>query len=198
MKHLLLIAAVAITLAGCGNGDTGGAVAEGSATTVQLAPPAPGPAAPTGPMTTPHWYGVDHDAETVHMTITAGAVPDHNYWNFNGHIKGALAITVPEGYTVTIDLVNQDPAMAHSLGISSELTNFMVPPAPNPVFAGAITDNPQSMIDATMPGETATIQFVADTAGSYSMVCYIAGHTAIGMWLFFNVSASREAGVQGP
>ena len=53
------------------------------------------------------------------------------------------------------------------------------------------------MIEATMPGETETIQFVAGTAGNYSMLCYIAGHTAIGMWLYFNVSGSGEAGVQG-
>jgi hypothetical protein len=29
------------------------------------------------------------------------------------------------------------------------------------------------------------------------MVCYIASHTTIGMWRYFNVSGSGEAGVQG-
>ena len=48
-----------------------------------------------------------------------------------------------------------------------------------------------------MPGETATIQFVADAAGNYHMVCYVPGHTAIGMWLYFNVTESEEVGVQG-
>ena len=71
------------------------------------------------------------------------------------------------------------------------------PPAPAPVFTGAITKYPQSMTDATASGESQTIQFVADTAGQYSMVCYIAGHSTVGMWLYFNVSASGEAGVQG-
>ncbi len=148
-------------------------------------------------MTMPEWYGIDHDARTVHLTVTAGTIPDNNYWNFNGHIKGGLAITVPEGYTVTIDFVNEDPIMAHSLGISPELANFAMPPASEPVFAGAITDDAQSMIDATMPGETETIQFVADTAGEYSLVCYIPGHTTIGMWVYFNVSGSGKTGVQG-
>ena len=198
MKNYLLIPAVAITFAACGGGDAGGAGAADAGAVSQpvVARPA-AHAAPTGPMTMPDWYGVDHTARTVHLTVTAGAVPDNNYWNFNGYINGELAITVPEGYTVTIALVNEDPIMAHSLGISPELANFATPPAPEPVFAGAITEDAQSMIDATMPGETDTIQFVADTAGEYSLVCYIAGHTTIGMWLYFNVSGSGKAGVQG-
>ncbi len=198
MKNYLLIPTVVITLAACGGADAGnaGAADDGAASqpvVVRAAKSAP----PTGPVTMPHWYDVDHDAKTVRLTITAGATPDNNYWNFNGHIKGELAITVPEGYAVTIDFANDDPIMAHSLGISPELSNFASPPTLAPVFAGAITDDAQSMTDATMPGETETIQFVADTAGEYSMVCYVAGHTTIGMWLYFNVSGSGEAGVQG-
>lgn len=155
------------------------------------------PAAPTGALTIPDWYAVDNDARTVSMTMTAGSTPDNNYWNFNGAIKGEHAIVVPEGYTVTIELVNQDPNMAHSLGIQAGYTDPMLPPAPTPAFDGAITPNPQSMIDGTMPGQSATITFVADAAGNYTMVCYIAGHTALGMWLFFDVSANGEAGVRG-
>ena len=49
-----------------------------------------------------------------------------------------------------------------------------------------------------MPGETETITFVAEELGSYSMVCTIPGHSALGMWVFFNVVApDAEVGVQG-
>jgi uncharacterized cupredoxin-like copper-binding protein len=54
------------------------------------------------------------------------------------------------------------------------------------------------MMDATMPGQEDSITFVADTAGEYGMVCYIPGHAATGMYIYFNVSAEGEAGVQGP
>ncbi len=194
MKSFLPILIATSVLSACGGGDDRDGSTDRPTTTP--APIAAMPSAPTGPMTTPEWYRLDRDARTVHMTVTAGAVPDQNYWNFNGRIKGDLAITVPEGFTVTIELVNRDPNMAHSLGISRELSNFMVPPTPDPVFPGAITAEPQSMTSSTMPGETETIQFVAATAGNYSMVCYVAGHTAIGMWLYFNASATGEAGVQ--
>lgn len=197
MKNYLLIPAVAIIFAACGGGaDDPGAVNQG-ATFQPVSAGAPAPSTPTGPMLIPDWYGVDHDAKTVRLAITAGTVPDNNYWNLNGDVKGELAITVPVGYTVTIDFTNQDPIMAHSLGISAELSNFAMPPAAKAVFAGAITENPLSMIDGTMPGETETVQFVADVAGEYSMICYVAGHTTLGMWLYFNVSATGEAGVQG-
>ena len=194
MKAYRLIPAIAMIAAACGGGDA--PPADTSDTTPPAAVPA-GPTAPTGPLTVPEWYTVDHDARTVALTVTAGATADNNYWNFNGFTSGQLAITVPEGYTVSISLVNQDPNMPHSVGISAELSNFAVPPAPTPVFAGAISENAQSMIDATMPGETETITFVADAAGNYTMVCYIPGHTTTGMWLFFDVSADAEAGVRG-
>lgn len=198
MKAYRLLPGAAIFLAACGGGDA----PPSEVPEAEPAAPAPtaevaGPAAPTGELTIPDWYAVDHDARTVDLEITAGTTPDNNYWNFNGYIKGEISIVVPEGYTVSISLTNQDPNMAHSLGISSELSNFAVPPAPDPVFPGAITENPQSMMEATMPGETDTITFVADAAGNYSMVCYIPGHSAIGMWLFFDVSADGEAGVRG-
>ncbi len=147
-------------------------------------------------MTVPDWFAVDHTARTVNMTVTAGLTPVANRWNFNGFINGQAAINVPEGYTVNIEFHNADPNMAHSLGISAETQNFAVPPQPVPVFEGAISQNPGSMVDGTMPNETETITFVAERAGNYSMVCYIPGHSAIGMWIWFNVTTGQEAGVQ--
>jgi FtsP/CotA-like multicopper oxidase with cupredoxin domain len=182
----------------CGGGepaDTGGGGAP-AASQPAAAPPAAAAPAATGAMTVPAWMTVDNTARTVRMTITAGSTPDNNYWNMNGAINGRMTITVPEGHRVSIEFVNRDPNMAHSLGVSAETSNFMTPPAPTPVFAGAITQNPGSMVDGTMPGETETVEFVAERAGNYSLVCYIPGHTAVGMWLYFNVSASGQAGVQ--
>jgi FtsP/CotA-like multicopper oxidase with cupredoxin domain len=144
----------------------------------------------------PDWMAVDEDSRTVAMTITAGATPDKNYWNYNGATNGDLAITVPVGYEVSITLVNRDPNMGHSIGVSSETSSFAAPPTPTPVFPGAITANPTSMLDSTPPGETATISFVASEPGTYTLVCYIPGHTAIGMWVYFIVDADGAAGVQ--
>ena len=48
-----------------------------------------------------------------------------------------------------------------------------------------------------MPGSTETITFVADAAGDYTLVCYVPGHTAVGMWIYFRVTSDGSVGVQG-
>jgi uncharacterized cupredoxin-like copper-binding protein len=199
MKRYELFAALLVFCAACGGGEPADTGADTSADTA-AAPPAPAAAAvpppPSGAMTMPDWFQIDNAARTVHMTITAGETPVNNHWNYNGHIRGSMAITVPQGYTVTIDLVNQDPVMGHSIVIHAETQNFAVPLQPTPVFAGAATQNATSMVDSTMPGETETIEFVADQAGTYSMLCTVPGHSAVGMWIYFIVSADETAGVQ--
>jgi FtsP/CotA-like multicopper oxidase with cupredoxin domain len=195
MNHKRAFTWAAVTaLIACGGGEQPETAP--AASTPSSAAPRSAPAPPSGPMTTPAWLAVNVDARTVSMTITAGATPDNNYWNYNGAINGDLAVTVPEGFTVSIEFVNRDPIMAHSLGVSSETSSFSLPPAPNPVFPGAISQSPTSMLDGTLPGETEILEFVADAAGTYTLVCYIAGHSAVGMWIYFIVDGGGRAGVQ--
>jgi len=191
MKRFSTLSLV-VALAACGGGEP----AETPATEQPAAAPAAAPATPVmGEMTLPEWYHADDAAKTIHMTITAGLTDLKNHWNFNGATDGNMTITVPAGYAVTIELVNQDPVMAHSVGITAVTDNFAVLD-PTPAFAGAITADPTSMTAATLPGETESITFTAATAGSYTMACFIPGHSAVGMWVHFNVSADGTKGVQ--
>ena len=191
----ILLAVMTMALAACGGGEPASQAPASGSSSAAAAPAAAAPA--SGEMTMPSWFQVDNAARTVHMTITAGATDEQNYWNYNGTLNGEMTITVPEGYTVTIDLVNNDPMMAHSVGISTQTSGFGASLDTTPVFPGAITPNPTSMVDGTMPGETQSIEFVAATAGNYAMICYVPGHSTIGMYTMFNVSSSGQAGVQG-
>ena len=195
-KRFTLVSVLAsMALIACGGGEpaqTSNSAGSAGATAALAAAPPPA----MGEMTMPSWFQVDNDARTVSMTITAGSTTENNYWNFNGVTKGAMTITVPEGYTITVELVNNDPVMAHSLGISTETSSFSGAPEPVPAFPGAITSNPASMMESTMPGQRESIQFTVDQAGNYSMVCYITGHALTGMWVYFNVSADGLVGVQ--
>jgi hypothetical protein len=162
--------------------------------------PAERPAQPeaAAALTTPDWFQVDHDANTVEIQLVAGATNANNYWNFHGFYGGRGAMVVPEGYSVTLTLENRDPNMGHSVGVgelrASWPGSFSTPITP--VFEGALTSNPTSMTESTMPGESETITFVASQAGDFALVCYVVGHASAGMWMPFTVSSAGEAGVR--
>lgn len=189
MKRSAFTTALFLGLAACGGSDS--AEMETPATEA----PEAAPAAAAGEMTMPSWYTMD--GTNVTLDIVAGQTDKGNYWNFNGAQFGEMTITVPVGATVTINFSNNDPNMAHSIGISQGFETAPAMVDAVAVFDGAISSNPTSMTEATMPGQSETITFTASEAGEYSMVCYIAGHAVSGMWLHFNVSAEGEAGVMG-
>lgn len=179
----------AMGLAACGGGGEGGETTE---------EPAAGAAAETagGTMSMPSWMTADTAAKTVTINLVAGETDANNYWNFNGYTNGNATITVPQGYRVTINFTNRDPAMAHSVGVSELTANF--PPMfdnPQPVFAGAISSNPTDAVNATGTGKSETITFTAATAGQYSLVCYVPAHALSGMWIKFDVSADGKMGL---
>jgi uncharacterized cupredoxin-like copper-binding protein len=176
---------------------TAGLVACGGSDAPDAAPaasePAAAPAAEAASSSgIPDWYHIDHDAKTVELHVAAQM---DGGWKMNGMAGGEGTITVPVGYEITIEFTNDDPAMAHSLGIDTQVGGYPAMfDAPQTAFSGAITGDPMSMTESTLPGETESITFTADAAGEYAMVCYIPGHAVTGMWLRFNVS-DGEPGV---
>lgn len=190
MRYSALGLLAAFGLAACG-GDEPAADTQTPATD---APAAEAPAA-TGALTMPDWYQIDRDARTVTLDITAGTSSDNNYWNYNGLYGGRGHVVIPQGYQVTVNLTNNDPNMAHSIGIGERQSSYPATfPDPQPVFAGGITENASSMTEGTMPGESESISFTAETAGDYAFICYVAGHAVVGMYLNVTVSADDEAG----
>lgn len=145
-----------------------------------------------GEMTTPAWMTVDETAQTVTMDIRAGSTDVNNYWNFNGMYAGHGSISVPAGYTVTINFTNADPTQPHSLGIDEAQESWPATfDAPEAAFAGAMTPDPTV---GTAPNGTATITFTADAAGDYTMVCYVPGHAVAGMHIPFTVTDGGTPG----
>ncbi|MDH3224250.1 MAG: sulfocyanin-like copper-binding protein [Gemmatimonadota bacterium] len=148
----------------------------------------------------PEWMSVDHDAKVVTMTVVAGLDASNNSWNFNGFAHGAATIVVPAGYQVRLTFENQDAmGMVHSVGVGqkSETTNAVFT-SPTPAFAGAISPNAEDPVNATKVGESAVLDFVADTAGDYALICYSPGHSVAGMWINFRVAGDGSVGFEAP
>lgn len=189
MRTKALTAALFVGMAACGNGEPS-----------EQPPAAPAPAedvAVSGTLSQPDWFQVDEAAQTVVIELAAGMTPDNNRWNFNGFYGGRGAIVVPEGFTVTVNFSNQDPNMAHSVGVGERLANWPTSFSEvTPSFDGAVSSNPTSMTESTLPGESESFSFTADAAGEYALICYVVGHAATGMWMSFEVSADGEAGVR--
>lgn len=187
-------AIVAMTALACGGGDGANQTADAGAADAGAANPCA--ANPCAGMEMPDWFTMDQAAKTVTLDISAGSSDANNHWNFNGYFGGNATITVPEGYTVTINFTNNDPLTTHSIGVDAMTGEFpTVFDDPSPVFDGAISPNPTSMTDATASGQSVTMTFVANAAGEYSLVCYIPGHAVTGMYVKFIVSSDGSAGV---
>lgn len=185
---------LALVFAACGGGEPGGE--EGAA--VEEGAPAPAAEEAPGAITMPGWFGHDAAAGTVTLNLIAGETTDNNSWNYNGYFGGEGEIFVPVGSEVTISMENQDQNMAHSVGVGEQRSNF---PAnftdPVPIFEGGITESPTSLTEATLPGESETVTFVADQPGEYSLICYVPGHAAVGMYIHFTVTEDETVGFRG-
>lgn len=193
MKRTAFATALLLGLAACGGSDSPDT---GAPAATDAPAPAEAPAAAASDaLTVPSWY--TQDGNNVTLEIVAGQTDRGNYWNYNGSMFGEMTIVVPEGANVTLNFSNKDPYMAHSVGVSPGFNTAPAVVDPTPVFEGAISTNPTSMTEGTMPGQSETINFVAATAGDYVLVCYVAGHAVSGMWVHFVVSADGEAGVRG-
>ncbi len=141
------------------------------------------------------WISVDRAARKVTLSIVSGTTEENLRWNFNGYFKGAGALTIPVGYQVEIDFNNADPYVAHSIGVGEIMNPF---PAmftdPQPVFAGGMSSNAASPTGGTAPGQSETLQFTADRAGTYGLICHMPAHALTGMWLTMEVVESGEVG----
>ena len=115
-------AIVAMTALACGGGDSANQTADAGAANPCAADA--GAANPCAGMDMPDWFKMDEAAKTVTLDISAGSTDANNHWNFNGYFGGNATITVPEGYTVTINFTNNDPLTTHSIGVDATTVDF--------------------------------------------------------------------------
>lgn len=199
MKRLIssgFAAIFCVALVACGGGDSSDDADTAPAPTAEPAPAA-ADAPAGGSLSMPDWVTVDEDARTVTIDLVAGSTDANNRWNYNGYSNGEATVVVPEGYAVTINFSNEDPANVHSVSVLDATDTMpMMFDDVSPVFDGGATSNPASMLEATGSGESESITFTASAAGDYALVCMIPAHAVTGMWIGFEVSASGESGVR--
>lgn len=139
--------------------------------------PTPSPSPASSTVTLDRWASYNSVSQTLTLKLEAGYQDVNLGLNFDGEDKGQMVVTVPVGWTVTVDFSNQG-SINHSAAVVTASGTA-------PVFAGASTPDPTVGTD---PGQAATFTFTASQVGSYRIACLIPGHEGLGMWDSFVVA----------
>ena len=134
------------------------------------------------------WLVSDVPTRTVQFRMVAGLSGLNGALNFNGFGDGGLTFTVPTGWHVVIHFINHDGILSHSAEVIPDGPVPMTG-ATTPAFLRAVTLRLQEGLTAT---EHDDMKFVADSAGSYLVICGVPGHAAAGMWIRFEVETGAE------
>ena len=143
----------------------------------------------TGPGTPPspsQYLHVDAAAHTVVVTLIAGHPATDNQFNYDGYSNGALVLTVPVGWKVTVQCQNHGTVPNSCAVVSGGA-------ATKPVDPGWSTPDPQRGLD---PGQSASFEFTASQPGSYRIASLVGGNEASGMWADLQVPASGTPSIR--
>ena len=139
-------------------------------------------AAATAP---PSWMTVDAAKKAVSFVIKMAENGTNGTFNFNGYARGDMTITVPLGWKVHMHVINiGEGAIPHSLEIAA-VTEAMPSQGVSPAFDGAYT---VQLVPGMGVGKSDSVDFTANQAGKYWMMCGVPGHAEGGMWDWFVVS----------
>ena len=137
----------------------------------------------------PHWLSVNATAKTLRFQLTAGLTGLNGALNFNGYSDGGLTLTIPTGWTVEMDFVNNDGMLPHSAIVVA--ATLPIPATPSgAAISRAVTIRPS---EGLPPLGKDTMRFTAAPAGDYFIVCGVPGHATAGMWIRLLVSDTAKA-----
>jgi sulfocyanin len=140
---------------------------------------------------TPVW--VTTQGRVVRLNLIAGYGSANAGFNFDGAAHGQMTVTIPLGYTVDATFTNQAQGAQHNV-VVIPYTRSLPAGASAPAFAGAASPR-QRFGQGGGPGSAPTalkFSFTANKAGSYMLICGIAGHALAGMWDNLVVSSTAK------
>ncbi len=124
-----------------------------------------------------HWLSANTKTYTATLTLEAGYNGALGGFNFDGYGKGALVVSIPSGYHLTIAYDNKSE-YPHSVLVTPYAKKDLVVGWPVAFRGAASTD----ASDGAAPGAMQRFSFVPNKAGVYAIICAVAGHEQAGMW----------------
>ena len=138
----------------------------------------------TGPVRVNEFLAYDSRSKTVSLQLIAGYNGLNGSLNYNGATNGTHGILVPLGWRIHVTVTNRDSDLQHSAIVVRELLPPPVEPT-EPAFTGAALSQ---LSEGLHEDETSSLDFLADRAGHYMIVCGVPGHAQAGMWLKLSVT----------
>jgi hypothetical protein len=131
---------------------------------------------------------VDDASQSAIVTLIAGYPATDFQFNYDGYGSGALVLTVPAGWEVTVQCENRG-TVPNSCAVVAGAHDQ------SPIDASWSTPQPQVGLD---PGQSASFMFTPERAGSYRIASLVDGHEASGMWLDLEVVSAGRPALQAP
>ena len=122
---------------------------------------------------------VDAATKTAVVTLIAGHPATDIQFNYDGYGSGALVLTVPLGWSVTIQCENHG-TVPNSCSVVANARSL------GPVQPGWSTPDPLRGLD---PGQSASFDFTPSATGSYRIASLVGGNEASGMWADLEIVA---------
>ena len=115
---------------------------------------------------------VDSASRSAIVTLIAGYPATDFQFNYDGYGSGALTLTVPAGWEITIQCENRG-TVPNSCAVVAD-GHATAPMAPS-----WSTPNPQQGLQ---PGDSGSFVFTPSQTGSFRIASLVAGSEASGMW----------------
>ncbi|HEV2475327.1 MAG TPA: sulfocyanin-like copper-binding protein [Candidatus Dormibacteraeota bacterium] len=120
---------------------------------------------------------VDSATRTAVVTLIAGYPASDYQFNYDGYGNGQLLLTVPVGWTITVQCANRSTVNQSCAVVTDGHST-------QPLQPDWSTPDPQ---DGLKPGESGSFVFAPRDAGSYRIASLVPGSEASGMWLDLEV-----------
>jgi hypothetical protein len=135
-----------------------------------------------------HFLKVDTASRSAIVTLMAGYPATDIQFNYDGYGSGALVLTVPIGWQLTVQCENRGTVPNSCAVVTGGRDTTPVDPSWS-------TPDPRIGLQ---PGESASFAFTPSATGSYRIASLVGGNEASGMWLDLEVVGGGSPTLSAP
>jgi hypothetical protein len=135
-----------------------------------------------------HYIRANASDQTVVVILVAGYPAGDYQFNYNGYGSGALVLTVPVGWRVTVQCENRGTVPNSCAVVQGRQDTTPIDPQWS-------TPDPVRGLD---PAQSASFDFVPTRTGSFRIASLVGGNEASGMWADLEVTAGGLPSLTAP